>query len=304
MGILNDRLFHVPGISTTGLNSLKETAWGLSVAWSWTQYTNNATAYIGDGTSLRSVSGSIDVSADIKELPKNTVSSKTVSDFKRMNTRQSGASVAVGVGLFTNNASAYIGKNATVQALQDVSVTSKAEFPYDISWKTFKDTVTVIKDSISEITSTLDLDIAIDQAFLTSTSHADVQGKKEAYGGCFNVLELDNNSHAYIDEGAILVLDGASDRAGRGDNRTVDVTGPALLSLLMGLKALLQAIGALAGPCPGSATITRSMRKSFPVQRSPPAAYWRLPGTVRGTSLLPNRPGAPIVWPLTAFSVG
>jgi len=228
MGLLFDKLRGgkgVPGISQTGLDKLQQSDWGVSSGWSWAQYTNNATACIGEGASVRSVSGSIDVSAEIKELPENTASSTVASDFKQMNTRKTSASVAVTVGLFTNNATAYIGRDATVQALEDVSVTSKAEFPYEIRWN--------VIDSISDVSDILDLDIGIDQALLTSTSHANVAGKEDAYGGSFNVLRLDNNSHAYINEGANLILDGALTVHARGDNRTVNMTGPTLPNLLL-----------------------------------------------------------------------
>ncbi|HSU68754.1 MAG TPA: M10 family metallopeptidase C-terminal domain-containing protein, partial [Tepidisphaeraceae bacterium] len=100
--------------------------------------TNNDTARIGDGVVSKAVKahGTVTVQSAISDFPATSVSASASTDPNAPDNaapNKFAGAVSVGVGVFTENANAYISHNATVDSEGTLSVTANSEQPY--SWQ-------------------------------------------------------------------------------------------------------------------------------------------------------------------------
>ncbi len=173
-----DRLtsFLFPGIKQGKFNA--------AGAVGWTEANNTATASIAPLADV-TASGGITVLATIKDQPSSSAGAKTSS---------TGSAVggAVARGNFTNTATAFIGKGATVDAKGALLVDANTlvPYPWQIDWNDPDEILSFLQGGVLDM-------------FLSTYSINSAKGKSGiglAVG--VNIYDLANSAEAYIDEGA------------------------------------------------------------------------------------------------------
>ena len=163
---------------------IKEGKFNASGAVAYADSHNTATANIAANAKVKA-EGNIDVKAKITDRPSASVAAKSNST----GTAIGGSVVHAN---FSNNANAYIGKLATVDAKKALNVDAQTHIPYpwEINWDSSEDILNHLKGDV--------LDLALTSYAINSASGK--SGLGLAVG--VNLFGLDNNSSAYIDEGA------------------------------------------------------------------------------------------------------
>ncbi|RLB76015.1 MAG: hypothetical protein DRH15_13200, partial [Deltaproteobacteria bacterium] len=163
----------------------------LSASFAYVDHTTNATSSISDSATVSSQNGGLKVNSYIYDMPE--VSAKSFIDSNNINKKENSVSTAVAVSHFTNNATSFIGKNAIVNAYKTLSVTSRTRLPYEIQWFQFK--------KFADVTDKLNSNFGIQNGFFTSWVQSNSQGTVVGAAGTVNVIDMQNTSRAYIDEG-------------------------------------------------------------------------------------------------------
>jgi hypothetical protein len=171
----------------------------LAGAFSFATHTNNVTAKIGDGATVKSETGGIDVTSNILDVVETSAISTIDSNDEDQ--KQNSISVAVVVGNFHNNATAFIGNGAVVNAPDVVLVEAETKMPYEIQWLQLT--------GLSDITDKLNSNFGIQNGFFTSWAQSNAQGTVTGIAGSVNVLNITNTTLAYIDENAQVNQDAA-----------------------------------------------------------------------------------------------
>lgn len=177
-GATGDKIanFMFPGI--------KEGKFNLSGAVTYSDSANAAKASIADGAKVQSAAG-LDVTASIQDRPSASVGAKTTS---------TGTAVggAVALANFSNDAKAWIGKGATVDAKGALKVDAQTRVPYpwQINWNS--------PDAILNHLQSNVLDLVFTTFGINSAAGKSGVGAAAAV----TVFNLDNNAQAFIDEGA------------------------------------------------------------------------------------------------------
>ena len=177
-GATGDKIanFMFPGI--------KEGKFNLSGAVTYSDSANTAKASIADGAKVQSAAG-LDVTASIQDRPSASVGAKTTS---------TGTAIggAVALANFSNDAQAWIGKGATVDAKAALKVHAQTRVPYpwQINWNS--------PDAILNHLQSNVLDLVFTTFGINSASGKSGVGAAAAV----TVFNLDNNAQAFIDEGA------------------------------------------------------------------------------------------------------
>lgn len=177
-GATGDKIanFMFPGI--------KEGKFNLSGAVTYSDSANAAQASIADGAKVQSAAG-LDVTASIQDRPSASVGAKTTS---------TGTAVggAVALANFSNDAQAWIGKGATVDAKGALKVDAQTRVPYpwQINWNS--------PDAILNHLQSNVLDLVFTTFGINSAAGKSGVGAAAAV----TVFNLDNNAQAFIDEGA------------------------------------------------------------------------------------------------------
>lgn len=184
----------------------------VSASFAYADHTNNAMAEIGDSSEVFSDQW-VEVTSSVEDVIETsaiaTIDSDLISEKNPVgNTKDNSVAAAVVVGLFTNNSDARIGKNATVNAKDDVEVSAYVRMPYEIQW--FELT------GIGSITDKLNGNLGIQNGFFTSWAQSAAKGDKTAWAGSGNYLGIENTAEAIIDEGALINQD-PSYRSGTQD---------------------------------------------------------------------------------------
>ena len=165
---------------------IKEGKFNAAGAVAWSNASNIATASISPLADVRA-QGDVSVKAMISDQPGSSAGAKTTSTGSAI-----GGSVARGD--FTNTASAYIGKGATVDARGAtlVDARTKVPYPWEIDWNDPQEILDFLQGGILDM-------------FLSTYSINSAKGKSGvglAVG--VNIFDLANNANAWIDEGARL----------------------------------------------------------------------------------------------------
>lgn len=177
-GATGDKIanFMFPGI--------KEGKFNLSGAVTYSDSANTAQASIADGAKVQSAAG-LDVTASIQDRPSASVGAKTSS---------TGTAIggAVALANFSNDAQAWIGKGATVDAKGALKVDAQTlvPYPWQINWNS--------PDAILNHLQSNVLDLVFTTFGINSASGKSGVGAAAAV----TVFNLDNNAQAFIDEGA------------------------------------------------------------------------------------------------------
>lgn len=177
-GATGDKIanFMFPGI--------KEGKFNLSGAVTYSDSANTAKASIADGAKVQSAAG-LDVTASIQDRPSASVGAKTSS---------TGTAIggAVALANFSNDAQAWIGKGATVDAKGALKVDARTlvPYPWQINWNS--------PDAILNHLQSNVLDLVFTTFGINSASGKSGVGAAAAV----TVFNLDNNAQAFIDEGA------------------------------------------------------------------------------------------------------
>ena len=177
-GATGDKIanFMFPGI--------KEGKFNLSGAVTYSDSANAAKASIADGAKVQSAAG-LDVTASIQDRPSASVGAKTSS---------TGTAIggAVALANFSNNAQAWIGKGATVDAkgVLKVDAQTRVPYPWQINWNS--------PDAILNHLQSNVLDLVFTTFGINSASGKSGVGAAAAV----TVFNLDNSAQAFVDEGA------------------------------------------------------------------------------------------------------
>ena len=163
---------------------IKEGKFNLSGAVSYNDSLNVAKASIADGATVSSAQG-LNVIADVKDRPTSTVGAKSTS---------TGTAIggAVALGNFNNQAQAWIGKNAKVDAKGATKVDAQTRIPFawQIDWSSPDQILNHLQGNV--------LDLVFTSFGINSAS-----GKSGAgVAAAVTVFDMKNSAQAWIDEGA------------------------------------------------------------------------------------------------------
>lgn len=165
---------------------IKEGKFNASGAVSFTESVNDATASVASGADVRA-QGDVSVRAKITDAPNSSAGAKSTS---------TGTAVggAVAWGDFNNNATAFIGQNAKVDAMRLVQVDAQTlvPYPWQINWQNPQEILAFLQGGVLDM-------------FLTTHSINSAKGKSGvglAVG--VNLFNLDNSAVAYVDRGALV----------------------------------------------------------------------------------------------------
>lgn len=163
---------------------IKEGKFNLSGAVSYNDSLNVAKASIADGATVSSAQG-LNVIADVKDRPTSTVGAKSTS---------TGTAIggAVALGNFENQAQAWIGKNAKVDAkgATKVDAQTRVPFAWQIDWSSPDQILNHLQGNV--------LDLVFTSFGINSAS-----GKSGAgVAAAVTVFDMKNTAQAWIDEGA------------------------------------------------------------------------------------------------------
>jgi len=163
---------------------IKEGKFNLSGAVSYNDSLNVAKASIADGATVSSAQG-LSVIADVKDRPTSTVGAKSTS---------TGTAIggAVALGNFNNQAQAWIGKNAKVDAKGATKVDAQTRIPFawQIDWSSPDQILNHLQGNV--------LDLVFTSFGINSAS-----GKSGAgVAAAVTVFDMKNTAQAWIDEGA------------------------------------------------------------------------------------------------------
>ena len=165
---------------------IKEGKFNLSGAVSYNDSLNVAKASVADGATVSSARD-VNVLADVKDRPTSTVGAKSTS---------TGTAIggAVALGNFDNQAQAWIGKNAKVDAKRATKVDAQTRIPFawQIDWSSPDQILNHLQGSV--------LDLVFTSFGINSAS-----GKSGAgVAAAVTVFDMKNSAQAWIDEGAQL----------------------------------------------------------------------------------------------------
>ncbi|MEM1070108.1 MAG: hypothetical protein AAGI63_14495, partial [Planctomycetota bacterium] len=199
-------------------------------------HTNDVIARIGNGASVISTAGNVRVAADSIEFPQHLASS-TVASFDQPlseDRRDNSTSIALSVGVYDNEAHAFIGDGASVTASGDVTVQSSGQVPWEQQWWKFfrrgDDTVqqeTIDGAKIAEFPfkKFLSFNAGLQEGLFTSWAEAFTEGEKRAIGFQANVLSIANSSKATIGDGARVTAGGDLAVISKVENDTLNFSG-------------------------------------------------------------------------------
>ena len=212
------------------------TKFALSAAVAWADHENLSMARIGAGSVVSSDGADgVQVESRVKDDPE--ISGRAFVDSQKIsknnpagNTKENSASAVVVVGNYANSSQAYIGQGARVDAAHGVAVDSETSIPLVIDWLQFAipqgtssdDLGDFATDLASDISATANSNFGLQNGIFTSWAQANATGTKTAVGFSVNVVNIDNASHAWIAEGALVNQDVA--RRSGDQNVTVQAT--------------------------------------------------------------------------------
>ena len=186
----------------------------VSASFAYAEHTTTSTARIGAGAEAIALDGDVLVNATTTDLPEissiATVDSDKLSASPTGLTKENSVTAAILVGNYDNDTTAFIGENAVVSASGDVTVDAETSLPYQIQWFQFNE--------FADINDKLNSNFGIQNGFFTSSAQSNAQGTELVVSGTVNVLDVNNETRAYIAEGALINQDTVFDPA-----NTVDV---------------------------------------------------------------------------------
>lgn len=167
---------------------------GLAASFAFSDHVNTVTSEIADNATVQG-KGDIKVNAVSSERPETSaIASVDTANMTNDTKKNVAVSAAVVIGDFENNAEARIGTGATVDAHKDVVVHAEAVNPYSIQW----DQINGVGDILDKINPNL----GVQNGLFTSWAQASATGEDVGVAGSVNILTLENNAKAYIDENA------------------------------------------------------------------------------------------------------
>ncbi|MEX0958007.1 MAG: LEPR-XLL domain-containing protein [Burkholderiales bacterium] len=206
------------------------TKFALSAAVAWANHENLSMARIGAGSVISSDGGDgVQIESRVKDDPE--ISGRAFVDSQKIseqnpagNTKENSASTVVVVGNYSNSSEAYIGQAARVDATHGVAVDSETSIPLVIDWLQFAIPQGTSSDDLgdfatelaSDISATANSNFGLQNGIFTSWAQANASGTKTALGFSVDVVNIDNSSHAWIAEGALVNQDAAR-RSGEQD---------------------------------------------------------------------------------------
>jgi len=239
----------------SGTKSKKEKDFGLGVSYADAEFINSAKARVGDSAKVEVKEGSLGVKAETSDIPKIAAVSNVNTD--KDNAKKNAASVAIFTSNFDHNATAYIGKNATVDFKNNLDVQSDNKIiaaPLEKWWDSSKGTT----DNLAGIGKNV-LELITGGAF-TSHSQSRAVGTEVGIGGSINDLNIKNTSKSYIDENALINQTTGFDAGAQAVNikannqlKTLNLSGNN-----NGLSLIAGAINGFSDPDPKSAGIGMS----------------------------------------------
>gem|GEM_PF-4139205 len=167
---------------------------GLAASFAFSDHINTVTSEIADNATVQG-KGDVKVNAVSSERPETSaIASVDTANMTNDTKKNVAVSAAVVIGDFENNAEARIGTGATVDAHKDVIVHAEAVNPYSIQW----DQINGVGDILDKINPNL----GVQNGLFTSWAQASATGEDVGVAGSVNILTLENNAKAYIDENA------------------------------------------------------------------------------------------------------
>lgn len=194
--------------------TVKEGKFNVGGAVSWADHHNTAEASVAAGAIVKA-QGAVTVDADVTSKVNASANAKTTST----GTAIGGAGV---IAAFENDARAFIGDGAAVDARGAITVEAKnaVPYPWQINWTSAVDVLNHLQGNL--------LDLALTSYALNSASGKDGLGL--AVG--LSMTTFDNDAQAWIGKGARVNQDTAFDDAGQSvkvnaanDVNSVDVVG-------------------------------------------------------------------------------
>ncbi|MCP4167372.1 MAG: DUF4347 domain-containing protein, partial [Chloroflexi bacterium] len=214
------------------LKTQSGTDYGASGAASAMEHTNNVVARIGASADVSSDTGDVLVLATSTDLPHLASLSDVESSQKAENERKYSVSVGLTLGLFTNNATAYIAPGARVTALLgDLLVQSETRIPWEQTWWKLEGNGGVY-GVLDNLSTKVNFSLGIEDGLFTSWAEAYASGTKQAWGGSINVLIMDSHSNAYIGEGALVTVGQDTAVIAYNESDTVNFAGQFIWALI------------------------------------------------------------------------
>ncbi len=196
--------------------------------------TNNAIARIGDHAVVTSL-GAIDINSLVKNRP-SISGTALIGESQKDPPPKIGFSAAIPLGIYNNNAQAYIGESSQVNAKKSLNVTSATRNEYEFQYgKDLYDTFTQEKDAqgntltygaraknvLSSFAGYLNNNLGLDKYVFDSWSQSTAGGGASTLGAAASatILTLNHSSKAYIADHAQINQNSSL----RSDQQTVTV---------------------------------------------------------------------------------
>ncbi|MEM6469652.1 MAG: hypothetical protein AAF802_08775, partial [Planctomycetota bacterium] len=192
--------------------------------------TNDVQSRVGNGASVTSVNGDLQVTSTLQEFPKLAARSYTASRNEVVggrsvvDIRDSSVSIAVSIGQFDNEAMAIIGDNATINVGRDLNVRSSTEIPWEQLW-TRRVSRRGLQSPGDFVGTKINYDFGIQNGFFTSWAEAFTEGREFAFGLQANILSLDNNAEATIGSNAQVTVGRDATVLAAVENDTLNFAG-------------------------------------------------------------------------------
>jgi len=189
------------GLLNKGFTAQKKFA--ISGAAAIADHDNTATASVAPNAQIFAA-GNVSVISLNSDKPEISAESKTginVSKAKKKDPKKQvkveyGLSVAVTIGLYHEDAYAFIGSGAQVIASKSIVVSGKTFQPYEITYLQLND--------LSGLTDKASSSLGIQQGFFSSWTKVSGKGATKNGGGAIGYFEIQNDAQAYVDSGALL----------------------------------------------------------------------------------------------------
>lgn len=161
--------------------------------------------------------GNVSVTADVTDVMKTAAIAQQKQREKdnvlgqqtEANKKVAGVSAAVIYGQYTNNANAFIGDNAVVDAKKKLDIQSSVTIPFDNHWG-MTDQSKVVENITNAFMSE---NLGLDKAMFTSWAQASADADKGSGAASVDIMNFNNNTKAYIGKNALVNQDTAFNSA-------------------------------------------------------------------------------------------
>lgn len=176
--------------------------------------TSTGTTTLSDGSRVINAvksNGDISVSSDVTEIMKTAAISQqkqreenvVLNNPTDQNKKAAGISAAVIYGKYDNTSEAYIGDNAVVDAVKEISLNSSVNVPFVNNWSDPAKTVQNLSNAF------LSSNLGLDRAMFTSWAQSSTDGDVGTASASVSIMDHNNTSKAYIGKGALINQDTA-----------------------------------------------------------------------------------------------